>query len=108
MDCMSVYLRRVRRRNAARRAALLGAFGDYLQDRAVVTGYGAGAHVVLWPATRFAEETLIARTANRGVGVYGIAPYFMTQPSRKGLVLGYARMKEDDIREGVRRLSQVL
>ena len=63
----------------------------------MVTGYGAGAHVALWPATRFAEETLIARTANRGVGVYGIAPYFMTQPSRKGLVLGYSRMKEDDI-----------
>jgi GntR family transcriptional regulator / MocR family aminotransferase len=102
------HLRRVRRRNAARRAALLAAVGDYLHDRAEVTGYGAGAHVALWPVTRFSEETLITRAANRGVGVYGIAPYFVTQPSRKGLVLGYSRMKEDDIREGVRRLSEVL
>jgi GntR family transcriptional regulator/MocR family aminotransferase len=102
------HLRRVRRRNAARRAVLLDAIDRYLGDRVEVTGYGAGAHVALWPGTRIAEHTAIERAASRGVGIYGIAPYFLTQPSRRGLMLGYSRMSEADIREGVRRLSEVL
>jgi GntR family transcriptional regulator/MocR family aminotransferase len=102
------HLRRVRRRNAARRDALLDAIGKYLGDRVEVTGYGAGAHVVLWPRARIAESTVIERAAARGVGIYGISPYFLTQPSKRGLMLGYSRMKESDIREAVRRLGEVL
>jgi DNA-binding transcriptional MocR family regulator len=51
---------------------------------------------------------VIARAASLGVAVYGISPYFLTPPAAKGLMLGYSRMKEADIREGVRRLSEVL
>jgi GntR family transcriptional regulator/MocR family aminotransferase len=102
------HLRRVRRRNAARRDALLEAIEKHMQGRVEVTGYGAGAHVVLWPRSRTAESTLIAKAAARGVGVYGISPYFLTPPRRRGLVLGYSRVKETDIREGIRRLGEVL
>jgi GntR family transcriptional regulator / MocR family aminotransferase len=102
------HLRRVRRRNAARRAALREAIGKHLCDRVEVTGYGAGAHVALWPRARMVESAVIARAAALGVAVYGISPYFLTTPRRSGLMLGYSRMKESDIREGVRRLSEVL
>jgi GntR family transcriptional regulator/MocR family aminotransferase len=73
-----------------------------------VTGFGAGAHVVLWPSSRLSEAGMIARAASRGVAIYGISPYFLTPPAPKGLLLGYSRMKEADIREGVRRLSEAL
>jgi GntR family transcriptional regulator/MocR family aminotransferase len=102
------HLRRVRRRNAARRTALREAIGRYLGDRVEVTGYGAGAHVALWPRARIVESAVIARAASLGVAVYGISPYFLTAPRKSGLMLGYSRMKESDIREGVRRLSEVL
>jgi GntR family transcriptional regulator / MocR family aminotransferase len=102
------HLRRVRRRNAARRAALRDAIGKYLGDRVEVTGFGAGAHVALWPTARISESDVIARAASSGVAVYGISPYFLSTPPRRGFMLGYSRMKENDIREGVRRLSQVL
>jgi GntR family transcriptional regulator / MocR family aminotransferase len=102
------HLRRVRRGNAARRAALRDAIGKYLGERVEVTGFGAGAHVVLWPSSRLSEAGVIARAAALGVAVYGISPYFLTPPPRKGLLLGYSRMKEADIREGVRRLSEAL
>lgn len=102
------HLRRVRRRNAARRTALREAMAKYLGDRVEVTGYGAGAHVALWPRGRVVESAVIARAAALGVAVYGISPYFLAAPLRKGLMLGYSRMKENDIREGVRRLSEVL
>jgi GntR family transcriptional regulator/MocR family aminotransferase len=101
------HLRRVRRRNAARREALREAIGKYLGDRVEVTGFGAGAHVALWPAARVSETDVIAAAAKLSVAVYGISRYFLSAP-RKGFMLGYSRMKESDIREGVRRLSQVL
>jgi GntR family transcriptional regulator/MocR family aminotransferase len=62
----------------------------------------------LWPARRNAEETLIAAAAGRGVGVYGISPYYLKSPPRTGLLLGYSRLTERDIQEGIRRLSKVL
>lgn len=102
------HLRRVRRANASRRKVLHEAVNRCFGSRVHVTGYGAGAHVVLWPAKRVSEAAVIEAAASRGVGVYGISPYFLTQPSRSGFMLGYSRMKEADIREGIRRFSQVL
>jgi GntR family transcriptional regulator/MocR family aminotransferase len=101
-------LHRVRRRNAFVRAALLDAIHRHLGGRVEVSGDGAGVHLVLWPIERLSEETIIERAASRGVGVYGIAPYFLKQPSRAGLMIGYSRMKEAAIREGIRRLAEVL
>ena len=102
------HLRRVRRRNTARRDVLLEAIGKHLGDSVEVTGQGAGAHVVLWPGRRKSENGAAEKAASRGVGIYGIAPYFSTKPTRPGLMLGYSRMKEADIREGIRRLSGLL
>ena len=102
------HLRRIRRRTGARRRALLDAIHKHLGDRVEVTGDGAGAHVVLWPRDSRAEETLVSRAASLGVRVYGISRYFPQEPSSVGLLLGYARLKEQEIREGVRRLAQVL
>lgn len=101
-------LRRVRRRNTARRQALLEAIGRHLGNRVEVTGAGAGAHVVLWPNGRAREEAIIAGAASRGVGVYGIAPYYLKRPARAGILLGYSRMREGEIREGIRRLAEAL
>ena len=102
------HLRRVRHRNAARREALRDAIGKYLGDKVEVTGFGAGAHIALWPTARLAETEVIAEAAALGVGVYGISPYFLSAPRRQGFMLGYSRMTESDIREGMRRLSSVL
>jgi GntR family transcriptional regulator / MocR family aminotransferase len=102
------YLRRVRRRNAARRDALHDAIHKYLRDRVAVTGDGAGAHVVLWPKARISEAALIASAASKGVGVYGISPYFLKRPRRTGILLGYARLHEQEIREGIRRLGEII
>lgn len=102
------HLRRVRRTNAARREALLDAIHTYLGDRVTVTGDGAGAHVVLWPKQRISEDGVIAQAASREVGIYGISRYFLRKPSRTGIMLGYSRLREVEIREGIRRLGEVL
>ncbi len=102
------YLRRVRSRNSARREALLDAIDTYLHDRVEVTGDGAGAHIALWPGRQVAEAALIAAAGEREVGIYGMSRYFLTKAPRTGILLGYSRMKEAEIREGIRRLSEVL
>ena len=102
------YLRRVRRRNSARRQALLEAIRTYLGDRLEVTGDGAGAHVVLWPKKRVSESYVTSQAALRGVAVYEISPYFLSPKSRTGILLGYSRLNERQITEGIRRLAEVI
>lgn len=102
------HLRRLRRRNAARREALLTSINEYLPGRVGLTGDGAGAHVAFYPKGRVSESSLIARAAERGVGIYGMSRYFLTKPSPSGFLLGYSRMTETEIREGIRRLGEIL
>ena len=99
------HLRRVRRRNDSARAALLQAAREHLGDRVTMTGAGAGAHVVLWLDCKVSEEGVIAAAAARGVRVYGLSPYFAHRDPRPGILLGYARLDEAEIREGMRQLG---
>ena len=78
----------------------------YLQE-IEVTGDGAGAHIAIWTKRRISEQSLIRRAAEHEVGIYGMSRYFLTQPSRTAFLLGYARMREREIREGIRRLGEV-
>jgi GntR family transcriptional regulator/MocR family aminotransferase len=102
------HLQRLRRRNAVLRSVMLNAVEKYLGDRVEVTGEAAGAQITLWPKNRVSEESVVAAAASRGVGLYGIAHCFLRQPSQPGFLLGYARLTERDIREGIRLLGQVL
>lgn len=101
------HLRRVRRRNAANREALLEALSQHFGDRVEITGQSAGTHVVVWPKRRISEDAAIGAAAARGVGIYGIAKYYLRQPPRAGFLLGYSRIRVDEIREGIRRLVEV-
>jgi GntR family transcriptional regulator/MocR family aminotransferase len=102
------YLRRARRLNARRRDALLEAIDRYLGSRVTVTGDASGVHLVVWPRGRASEKAIIARAAARQVAVYGISGYFLRPHRHAGLILGYSRMKEPELREGVRRLAEAL
>jgi len=102
------YLRRVRRKNTKRRQILLDSIREHLGDRVTITGDGAGAHILLWPQRRCSEQAIVDKAGTLGVGVYGISRYYLSRPPRPGLLLGYSRMREREIREGIRRLAQAL
>jgi GntR family transcriptional regulator/MocR family aminotransferase len=53
-------------------------------------------------------DAVIARAARAGVGVYPITPCYADPPRRAGLLFGYASLTEAEIREGIRRLAEVL
>ncbi|MFZ0630657.1 MAG: PLP-dependent aminotransferase family protein [Acidobacteriaceae bacterium] len=105
------HLRRLRRRNTARRAALLEAIQKHLGDRVEMTGDGAGAQVMLWPKARVSEAAVIRKAARLGVGIYSSGHCYLDGGKgerRPGFVLGYATLDEREIREGIRRLGEAL
>jgi GntR family transcriptional regulator/MocR family aminotransferase len=109
------HVRRVRRRNGERRAALLAALQTQLRDEVRVVGAEAGLHVVAW-LTRFSmdqETMLVAAARAAGVGVYPITPLYdpsstSERPDHPGFVMGYASLDDHDITRGVERLTAAL
>jgi GntR family transcriptional regulator/MocR family aminotransferase len=109
------HVRRVRRRNGERRAALLGALWATLDNAVTVVGADAGLHVVVWlnEVPRAQEDALIARAHAAGLGVYGTIPLYASAPvadlpDTAGLMMGYASLDEQTIERGVRTLKEVL
>ena len=105
------HVRRSRARNAARREALVAALDRHLGDEAALLGTGAGLHGVLsiprLPMRREAE--LRKACAARGVGIYPIAPYYLTRPPpRAAFLLGFSALEENEIAEGIGRLAEAL
>jgi GntR family transcriptional regulator / MocR family aminotransferase len=102
------HLRRVRRRNAEARAVLLEAVHAHLGERVAVTGDGAGAHVVLWLEDGVSEQAVIAAAAARGVRISGVSRCFAERALRPGILLGYSRLREAAIREGIKQLGAAI
>jgi GntR family transcriptional regulator/MocR family aminotransferase len=102
------HLRRLRRRNADRREALLIAIHEYLGDRVEVSGDGSGTHVILWLKKRVPEDEVITKAASRSVGLYRISQYYLKKASRTGFMLGYTTLSEAEIQEGIRLLAEFL
>ena len=76
----------------------------------VVCGANSGLHLVVWvrgvPAR--AAGAVARRAGEAGVGIYPVTPYYLTPPRQAGFILGYGAMRTGDIRDGVKRLAEVL
>ena len=101
------HLRQVRKRQRARRDALLRALRDHL-PQAQVQGIAAGLHVLITfgrtsrPDTELAEEILRA-----GVLVHPLS-WHRQRPGPPGLVIGYAAHTPDQLAEAARRIAEVV
>jgi GntR family transcriptional regulator/MocR family aminotransferase len=103
-------IRRLSRRYAARREALLSALRSGLAGQATIVDSAAGMHVLVWLDGLAPEAlpALVAEAARREVHLPTIDEYYMKPPRRAGLLLGYTLLSEQDIAEGVRRLTEAL
>jgi GntR family transcriptional regulator/MocR family aminotransferase len=102
------HVRRMRKQNAERRAALLQALHDAFGEAAVIQGASAGLHLTLrFPDVAEARTKEIIETARSvGVAVYSVSPYYVRTPKSAGLLLGYAALSPQEIRSGILRLGQ--
>ena len=77
----------------------------------IVQGEYAGLHVLLKYRKAGMETWLVEEAAKARVGVYGISGFLIApladqkEKCFSTVVLGYARLNEDQIREGIRRLA---
>jgi GntR family transcriptional regulator/MocR family aminotransferase len=102
------HLRKARRRNRARRDALIASVGKSL-PQARVSGISAGLHALLRLPGAVDAQGLLTLAAKRSLGVYPLSLHMIDPPAlTDALVLGYASLTEPAIEEGVRRLAAVL
>lgn len=109
------HLRRLRRANERRRAALIAAIAAHLGPAARIEGTDSGLHVVLWAqgVPVHAEHAVIEQARALGVGIWPVSPLYaeglrLRDERRAGFVLGYAGLSIDDIDKGVRLLAQAI
>lgn len=107
------HVRRVRRRNAERRQALLDALRRRFGDRIRIEGAAAGLHVVAWfdGLPRKREDALIKAARAKGVGIYPVSALFVgPRGARKtiGLVMGYSALEVAQIERGCKLLAQAV
>jgi GntR family transcriptional regulator/MocR family aminotransferase len=105
-DHFERHMHRTTKRNRLLRAALLDAIAQHFRDRAEISSANAGLHVLAWIRGRNGRpiQSVTKKARQVGVGVYPVAPYYLTTPQRTGVLLGYGPLGEREIREGIRRL----
>lgn len=78
-----------------------------MSDILVVSGEHAGVHLLLTFQNGMSEEELIQRAAKKEVRVYGMSDYRILRSGEEKatILLGYANLTEDQIREAVKILE---
>ena len=102
------HLRRARRRNRARRDALIAAVQRELPG-ARVSGVSAGLHALVHLPRAVDLDPLLGGALGQSLGVYPLNVHRIDPRGPvEALVMGYANLSEPAIAEGVRRLARVL
>jgi len=104
------HLHRTNATNSIRRNALVDAVRREFAERAEICGANAGLHVLVWLKGKNGGKVAdLAHKAHMvGVGLYPVDSFYLKAPRRTGVLLGYAPLRERDIREGIRRLAKAL
>lgn len=101
------HLRNMRRRYRARRDATAMAIAAELPS-AVVRGVSAGMHLLMQLPRGCREAEIVSRAARRGVSVAGLSQMLVRVSAPPSLVLGYAKLTEDQLTTAVGLLAEVI
>ncbi|MEY9094928.1 PLP-dependent aminotransferase family protein [Paenibacillus sp. RC84] len=102
------HMRRVRniyrRRHEAMTKAIITAG---LSEHFTLSGVETGLHMLLEANKSFDEEAVTNLALEKGIRVYPLSTYCL-ESDRKGWVLGFAKVDEAAIEEGISRLAEML
>ncbi|GGY05040.1 GntR family transcriptional regulator [Litchfieldella qijiaojingensis] len=93
----SRHVRRMRDCYRRRQARLREALAPAVACGLTLSEGQAGMHLVAWLDDLETERTLVAHAAEQNVTLSPLSRYYLRQPGRPGLVLGYAGAREDEI-----------
>jgi GntR family transcriptional regulator/MocR family aminotransferase len=101
------HLRRMRPRYRLLRDTLVERLAERLPALEPV-GVSAGLHVMTWLPAGMPEHAVSAAALERGLGVYGLAPYWMAGEGPAGLVFGYGGLTAKAVAEGIDLLADAI
>ena len=99
--------RRMRPRYRRLRDALVGRLAERLPDLEPI-GVSAGLHVMAWLPADVSESAVTQAARERGLGVYGLKPYWVQNAGPEGLVFGYGGLTEPAVVEGIDLLADTI
>jgi GntR family transcriptional regulator/MocR family aminotransferase len=102
------HIRRMRQLYAERQAILVSTVRKMLGDCLQIEAAEAGLHVVGWLPAGVDDRQVAQAAQVQGIETPPLSSYALTSLPRGGLVLGYAALTEEQIREGVGRLEKAL
>ena len=82
-----------------------------LENRFDIAGEYAGLHVLLTCRKETVENRLVRAAEKKGVKVYGLSGFYINKDQKQDtgtIILGYARLDEEKIREGARLLIRAM
>lgn len=102
------HMRRVRNVYRRRHAAMTKAINATgLSKHFTLSGVETGLHMLLEADKSFDEEAVTSLALEKGIRVYPLSRYCL-ESDRKGWVLGFAKVDEPAIEEGIYRLAGML
>ncbi|HEY3557904.1 MAG TPA: PLP-dependent aminotransferase family protein [Kribbella sp.] len=101
------HLRRMRPRYRTLRDTLVERLAARLPELEPV-GVSAGLHVMTWLPPDLSEADLRAAGLERGLGVYGLTPYWVGGDGPAGLVFGYGSLNRAEVVEGIDLLAEAV
>ncbi|HIW34511.1 MAG TPA: PLP-dependent aminotransferase family protein [Candidatus Paenibacillus intestinavium] len=102
------HMRRVRNVYRRRHAAMTKALtATGLSEHFMISGAETGLHMLLEAKPSFNEEAVTNLALEEGIRIYPLSHYCL-HSKRKGWVLGFAKVDEETIEEGIVRLAKIL
>ncbi|MEV8375099.1 PLP-dependent aminotransferase family protein [Kribbella sp. NPDC056861] len=101
------HLRRMRPRYRQLRDTLIRCLAEKTPDLRPV-GVSAGLHVLTWLPADLSERDVMQAARDRGLGVYGLKPYWGQNAGPEGLVFGYGSLTEAAVVEGIDLLAEAI
>ncbi|NIK54675.1 PLP-dependent aminotransferase family protein [Kribbella shirazensis] len=101
------HLRRMRPRYRILRDTLVDRLAARIPELEPV-GVSAGLHVMTWLPPDLGEDALREAALQRGLGVYGLAPYWVAGDGPAGLVFGYGSLRRKEVVEGIDLLADAI
>lgn len=103
------HIRRMRGIYTTRHHVARACLADQLDDHLVALPSAAGIHIAAQLRDPDVDDVGLAhRAARAGVAVQPLSTFAMTEPARRGLIIGYGTIPADRIADGLRRVRTCL
>lgn len=102
------HIKRLRYLYSERRTVLVEALEENLGNKVSIINTGAGVFVLARFKSKYNDEEIVERAAKLGVGLVSSRSFYLVRAPRNEFVLGTANLTEEEILDGVNRISKAI